>query len=415
MSKFNRYTKTKQLLQNAKLSEAWATYRFKNYSQIEGSYPYYATHAKGAYVWDVDGNKYIDYMLGYGSVILGHSDDRVNNAVIREVQNGTNLSPLWKPIHIELTDLIKSIIPNSEMIYLMRSGSDATSGAIRLARAYTKRKKIIRWGYHGWHDWSTGILEGVPKYIKSDIFELKYNDIDSVKKLFQKHPNQIACVIMMPFELEEPKNNFLAQVIEEAHRNGSLFILDEMRSGFRISLGGAQQYFEIQADLATFSKAIANGYSISAIAGKREVLSKLRDVQMAATYFANSVEIAAAIETLNVLKTTDSLSHIWNLGKLLKIRTEQLIIEYDIPAEFVGYPPFPFIRFNLKNKRKKEQVKKTFFTEAARLGVFIHPNHHWYISAAHSRKDIKDTIKIFEHAFQTVRKTQDSSFNSLRH
>lgn len=233
---------------------------------------------------------------------------------------------------------------------------------------------------------------------------MTYNDIDSVKKIFEENPKEIACVIMMPFELEKPKSKFLKQVKEIAHKHGALFILDEMRTGFRMSLGGVQEYFNLQADLATYSKAIANGYPISAIVGKRKILARLKDTQMAATFFSNSPEIAAAKETISILKTTDSLKLIWELGLFLKAESEKLIQKLNMPAEFLGYPPFPFIRFTITDKELCEKVKLAFFSETTKLGVFLHPNHHWYISAAHTKRDINKTIEVLEKAFRKVKK-----------
>lgn len=400
--KKSKYARSQKLLKEAESSEAWANYRFKNYSQYEDIYPFYATHGKGQYVWDVDGNKYIDYLMGYGSVLLGHADNIVNQAVIEEVSKSPNLSPLWRPLQIELTKQIISMIPGTEMAYLMKTGSDATSGAIRLARLYTGKNKVIRWGYHGWHDWATAVPGGIPKHIKDDIFEFEYNDISSVEKIFEENKDDIACVIMMPFEIEKPKDNFLQKVRDLAHKNKSLFILDEMRSGFRIARGGAQEYFNIEADLSTFSKAIANGYAISAIVGKKKYLSGLRDTQLAATFYGNSVEMAAAKATLEIVNNSDVIERIHKLGDYFRKETEKLIKKYSIHAKFLGYPPFPFLQFTIEDQSKLESVKKSFYGEVVNLGVFVHPNHHWYISGSHTKEDIDRTVSVFEKGFKLI-------------
>lgn len=400
--KNSKYAKSQKLLKEAESSEAWATYRFKNYSQYEDIYPFYATHGKGPYIWDVDGNKYIDYLMGYGSVLLGHANNTVNQAVIEEVSKSPNLSPLWRPLQITLTKQIISMIPGAEMAYLMKTGSDATSGAIRLARLYTRRNKVVRWGYHGWHDWATAVPGGIPKHIKDDISEFEYNDISSVEKIFEENKNDIACVIMMPFEIEKPKDNFLQKVRDLAHQNKSLFILDEMRSGFRIAKGGAQEYFNIEADLSTFSKAIANGYAISAIVGKKKYLSGLRDTQLAATFYGNSVEMAAAVTTLEIVNNSDVIERIHKLGDYFRKETEKLIKKYSIPAKFLGYPPFPFLEFTFEDQKELENVKKTFYGEVVNLGVFVHPNHHWYISGSHTKEDIDRTVSVFEKGFKLI-------------
>ncbi len=396
------FKKSQELLQRAESCDAWAANRARNYSQIEDAYPFYASHAKGAYLWDVDDNRYIDYMLGYGTIVLGHADDRVTKSVVKELEKGNNISPLWKPKQVELTKLLTSVIPNAEMAFLMKTGSDATSGALRLARAFTGRDKVARWGYNGWHDWATPCPVGVPASIQADTLKFQYNDAASLRAIFEAYPEQIACVIMMPFELEKPQPGFLEEVKTIAHEYSALFILDEMRSGFRLALGGAQEYFGIQADLATYSKAMSNGHPISAIIGRADLLSGIGRTKMTSTFFGNSAEMAAAITTITILKETDAIAHIWAMGELFEQGIKDLISEYAVPAEFVGYPPYPFIQFTLTNEAENEQVKSAFYAETSRCGALFHPNHHWYISAAHTESNIMGTFEICRKGFEAV-------------
>lgn len=404
----NPFKISQELLQRAESSDAWAANRVKNYSQIEDAYPFYASHAKGAYLWDVDGNRYIDYMLGYGTIVLGHADDRVTKAVIQELEKGNNVSPLWKPIQAELTKLLTSVIPNADMAFLMKTGSDAVSGALRLARAFTGRDKVVRWGYNGWHDWATPRPLGVPASTQADSLKFQYNNVASLRAIFETYPAQIACVIMMPFELEKPQPSFLEEVKAIAREFGALFILDEMRSGFRLALGGAQEYFNIQADLATYSKAMSNGHPISAIVGRADVLSGIGRTKMTSTFFGNSAEMAAAITTITILQETDAIAHIWAMGELFEQGIKELINEYAVPAQFVGYPPYPFIQFTFPDEVKNEQVRRAFFIETTRCGALFHPNHHWYISAAHSEEDIHTTLSICQKGFKAAQKVSES-------
>ncbi len=395
------------LLKQAESKDAWIWSELNdakrnNYSAIRGAYPFYASKAKGAYFWDVDGNKYIDFMLGYGTILLGHADDRVVNAVCKEIQCGHMVSPLWKPQQKELVELLISIIPNAEMAYLMKTGSDAASGAIRLARIFTGRDKVIRWGYNGWHDWATPRPAGVPSSVRKDIFEFVYNDLDSLHNLFKIYGNEIACVFMMPFELEKPKEGFLQEVKEMAHKYGALFILDEMRSGFRMALGGAQESFNITADLATYSKAMSNGFSISTIVGRADILKKISQTKMTATYFCSSAEMVAAITTIKILQKSTTLNHIWEVGQLFLSELEKSINENNISANVLGYPPFPFIQFTEENLLKRESIKIKFYSYMAENGIYFHPNHHWYICGAHSEHDIMKTIEICNKGFQLL-------------
>ncbi|MBK8955801.1 MAG: aminotransferase class III-fold pyridoxal phosphate-dependent enzyme [Saprospiraceae bacterium] len=404
MIKNKNLIQTEALLQNAESIDAWIWSELNdakrnNYSAIKGSYPFYASHAKGAYLWDVDGNRYIDYMLGYGTIVLGHADEQVVNAVCKEIQSGHMVSPLWKPQQKELIELLISVIPNAEMAYLMKTGSDAASGAIRLARIFTGRDKIVRWGYNGWHDWATPRPTGVPIAVRKDIFEFTYNDLDSLHYLFKVHGNDIACVFMMPFELEKPKDGFLQEVKEMAHKHGALFILDEMRSGFRMALGGAQEYFNITADLATYSKAMSNGFSISTIVGRADILKNISQTKMTATYFCSSAEMEAAITTIKTLQKTPTIKHIWSVGQLFLNELEKSIKEHHIKANVLGYAPFPFIQFTEEDLQKRESSKIKFYSFMAKSGVYFHPNHHWYICGAHSKNDIMKTIELCNNGF----------------
>ena len=402
----SQFTLTEELLRRAENCDAWVATRreiLPNDRFVEGVYPLYASHARGAYLWDVDGNQYIDYILGYGTVVLGHADPRITDAVVRELATGINLSPLWRPAQVELAERLTSVIPGAEMVFLMKTGSDATSGALRLARIYTGRSKVVRWGYNGWHDWSCSRTEGVPASTLAETLSFSYNDPASLRKVFEAHPNEIACVLMMPFELEAPLPGFLQQVQRIAHEHGALFILDEMRSGFRMATGGAQEYFGVTADLATYSKAMSNGYPISAIVGRADVLRCLGRTHMASTFYCNSAEMAAAISTIAILKASDAISQIWAMGAALQEGLRALIAEYGAPAEVVGYPPCPFLRFTSPNAEVREAAKTVFYTEVTKRGVLFHPNHHWFTCAEHTASDIAFTIEVCRKGFEAVR------------
>lgn len=398
----NNFEKSEQLLTRGEACDAWVATRVKNYNSIEGAFPTFANRAHGAYVWDVDGNQYIDYTLGYGTILLGHADPRVTEAVIQELKMGNCVSPLWKPSQVELAELLTSIIPRAEMAFLMKTGSDATSGAVRLARIFTGRNKILRWGYNGWHDWSTPRPAGVPTLHRKDTLEFEYNNLDSLRTLFEENKEQIACVLMMPFELDMPYPGYLHDVKALAHEHGALFILDEMRSGFRMALGGAQEYFNIQADLATYSKAMSNGYPISAIVGREDILRGIGRTKMTATFFGSSAEMVAAIITISLLKNSNYISRIWDMGRMFQDGIRALITEYEIPADIVGYPPLPYIQFNISDIAELEKVKSIFYTQTTKLGVLFHPNHHWYISTSHNEEEIKYTLEVCRKSFEAV-------------
>jgi len=254
-------------------------------------------------VWDVDGNRYVDYVLGYGPVVLGHADPRVREAVVRELANGHCIAPLASPRQVELCELLASVIPGGELVHLFKTGSDATSAALRLARIFTGRRKVIRWGYNGWHDWAVDSPAGVPAETRSLTLMFDHRDPTSLRAVFERHPAEIpACVLIMPFHYDHVPDGHLARLAEITHEHGALFILDEMRSGFRMSLGGAQQFFGIRADVVTLSKAMANGYPISAVVGRVDVLRCSAKTRISSTYFASPAEMAAALTTIEILR-----------------------------------------------------------------------------------------------------------------
>lgn len=355
-------------------------------------YPRFAARMKGAYLWDADGNRYTDYMLGYGPVILGHADDRINGAVIDEMSRGNCMAPLWSTRQVELNELLCEIVPGAEQSYLMKTGSDSTTAAVRLARIYTGRSRVIRWGYNGWHDWAAGNPAGIPaeSFALTSLFD--YQDPDSLRQVFAAHPNEVACVLTMPFCEETTTAAHLSELKEITHEHGAVFILDEMRSGFRMAVGGAQEYFGVAADLATFSKAMANGYTISAVCGRREIMNCFARTRISSTFYAGSADMAAAMATIDVLRHTNALEHIWRLGEMLQQGLRRIVADYDIAAKVTGYPPMPFLRFNDRDTQRQNRVRNSFYVSAVANGVLLHPEHQWFVSAAHTDEDIQETL-----------------------
>jgi glutamate-1-semialdehyde 2,1-aminomutase len=281
-----------------------------------GVSPFYAEKAQGAYLWDVDGNRYIDFISALTPVILGYSDHDVDRAVMDQLEDGVLFS-LPHKLEIEVSEQIVDMVPCAEMVRFGKNGSDTTTGAIRLARAFTGRDHIAMCGYHGWHDWSNGVSGrnmGVPQAVKDLTHVFRYNDIDSLYKLFLDRPGQYACVIMEPMNRDFPQDDFLHKVQKLAHSNGALFILDETITGFRFAVGGAQGYFDVTPDLVTFGKAIANGYPLSAIAGREEVMRWMENIHFSFTNAGECLSLAAAKATLKKIKELDVPQYLAELG-----------------------------------------------------------------------------------------------------
>ena len=369
---------------------------------IPGEYPIYAARGRGATLWDVDGNQFLDWILAYGIIVLGYCDPDVDAAAIGEIRDGFAF-PLTRPVQNELAELLVKAIPCAEMVHFFKTGSDTTTAAVRLARIATGRNKIVRWGYNGWHDWCCTRDAGIPRYVREDVLTFRYNDLNSLEDVLKQQRDQVACVIMMPLEIELPQPGFLAGVKDLAHQYGALFILDEMRSGFHLALGGAQEYYGVTPDLATFSKAVSNGYAISVLAGKRELMQLLSQTYVSSTFFTNSIEMAAAVATINKLQRDRVIPHLWHIGKGLMDGLDCLARDLGIEAQTIGVAPMPFLHFTYSDPEISETAKYVFFRETTRRGLLLHPNHHWFVCAAHTEQDLARTLEISEGAFRAVK------------
>jgi glutamate-1-semialdehyde 2,1-aminomutase len=369
---------------------------------IPGEYPIYVARGQGAYLWDVDNNRFLDWILAYGIIVLGYCDPDVDAAAIREIQQGFAF-PLTRPVQNELAELLVELIPCAEMVHFFKTGSDTTTAAVRVARIVTGREKIVRWGYNGWHDWCCIREAGIPRKVREDVLTFRYNDLNSLEDVLKRNRDQVACVIMMPMEIEPPQPGFLAGVKDLAHQHGALFVLDEMRSGFHIAIGGAQEYYGVIPDLATFSKAMSNGYAMSVLAGRRDVMQALSETYVSSTFYTNSIAMAAAVATLNKLRQGQVIPHLWQIGQGLLDGLNILAQDAGVEAEAIGLPPMPYLVFTYADPEIKETARYVFYRETTRRGILFHPNHHWFVCAAHSQQDLARTLEICAEAFRQVK------------
>lgn len=349
------------------------------------NFPAFIARARGSVIWDVDGNDFVDFLLGYGAVILGHNHPDVQAAALRAMDDVVCQSPFWSPTQVDLVDRLVRVIPGAEMAFLLRTGSDATSCAVRVARLATGRSSIVRAGYNGWHDWSNPFDKGIPETVRSLTQVVAVNDVDALEQAVERAGNDLAAVVTMPYEHEAPDPAALQHAADLARSSGALFVLDEVRSGFRVALGGAQELLGVHADLVCLSKAMANGFSISALTGPAALLSLLKETKVSSTFFANRTEQAAALATLDLLEQTRPFERIARLGTRLMREANALLTERSAPASLVGHPASPFLRVEAG---ASPDFAVRLAEGCARHGAVIHPNHQWFISAAHSECDI---------------------------
>ena len=415
----NRLKKSHDLFEVAKTLIPGGVQKSRRPSNFAENYPIFIDQGKGAHVYDVDGNKYIDWLLSYGPIVLGHCCSRVDQAVITEIKKGF-LFDLTHPLQLRLAKKITEIIPCAEKVLFLNTGSGVTSAAIRIARIYTSRNMVIRWGYHGWHDWCCPNQAGIPKSTVEDVVTFSYNDLDSLQNVLEKNRNKVACIIMMPFQIELPKPGFLEGVRELADTYGAVLIFDEIRSWPRMGLGGAQKYYGVTPDMTTLSKGIANGYPISAVVGKEEIMMAAEKTTISSTYFPSTVGIAAALATIQELEDTNAVDHMWKIGKQLSDGLKDLIESRKVKAEVIGVPIMPFLVFGKKEDYGKTWYEKiyeegdpgteedkhltnVFYSETIKRGVFFHPRHHWFSCLSHTDEDVKKTLRVAEQALDIAK------------
>ncbi len=371
---------------------------------VQGVAPNFVARAEGAQVWDVDGNRYLDFILGLGPIILGHCYPAVDEAVRAQLGKGISFS-LPTPMEVELAEKLCELIPCAEMVRFGKNGSDATSAAVRVSRAFTGREKVACCGYHGWQDWYIGSTSrhlGVPSAVRALTIPFPYNDLAALRLLFHEHKNQIACVIMEPVTFQPPQEGYLAGVKELCHANGALLVFDEIVTGFRLGLGGAQEYFDVVPDLACVGKGMANGYPLSAIVGRADVMRWFNEVFFSFTHGGEALSLAACLATLRESEQRNLAGHLWRVGTRFQAETNRLIAERDIAhhAACIGLPPWSTIRFRDAAGKDSMLLRSLFQQECIKRGLLTHGNH--MLSLSHDDAIIDEAIAIYEEVFTVL-------------
>lgn len=398
-----RYKKSEELLSRALQSIPLGTQTFsKSKTQYpEGASPFYITKGKGCRVWDVDENEYIDFSNGLGAVTLGYCDPEVDQAVLTQLKKGVTFS-LPSPVEIELSEKIIEMVPCAEMVRFGKNGSDATTAAIRLARAYTKRESIIVGGYHGWHDWYIGSTTrnlGVPVSTQALTHKFTFNDIASLKTIVEKNPGDFAAIIFEPMSAEEPKPGFLEEVRALADRYKIVLIFDEVVTGFRCANGGAQERFGVTPDLAAIGKGMANGHPISAVVGKKEIMRYAEDVFFSFTFGSETLSLVAALATVSKIKNQNVTVTLNALGNKLMQGVNALLIKHNLQQilSIGGYGACSFLIFKDTPVYKNWELKTLFLQETLQRGILTLGVH--CMSYAHSESDILALLTVYDAVF----------------
>ena len=360
---------------------------------IKGVAPKYLVRGKGSHVWDVDGNEFIDYNMGIGPLSLGYCYPAVDEAINEQLQNGITFS-MMHPLEVEVAEYINALVPNAEMVRFGKTGAEVTSAAVRLARAFTGRKKVLCCGYHGWHDWYISVTDrgkGIPQEIANLTHTFNYNDIDSVVDSID---NDTACIILEPIVCEWPKNDFLHLLREICEKKGVLLVFDEMWTGFRLAIGGAQEHFGVKADLITFSKAIANGMPLSVLTGRADVMQLLeKDVFFFTTFGGETLSLAAAKATLIEMLAHQVPQYIAVQGKKLHAGLDIILNQEDI--DFIkcqGFDCRTMLTFDPAINDPlalKSLLQQEFF----KRGILWSGFHN--ISYSHTDEDIEYTLEAY--------------------
>ena len=365
------------------------------YNFVPGEYPIFFQDARGGRVTDVDGNEYVDMLCAYGPIIIGHREEEIDNAVIEQIRDHGFCMSLTQEAQNRLGRKLQELIPSCEKVVFVKTGSDATSTIIRIARAYTGRLKVLRCGYHGWHDWCVEVKGGIPEKLYEDVYEFHYNDLDQVESLLKEHGADTAVILVTPVghplahEVQMPAPGFLEGLRDLADKYGAVLAFDEIRTGFRVNLGGAQKEFGVTPDLSAFGKAIANGYAISAVVGKAEIMDVLVDqVFLSSTFFPNSLAQVAALKTIEILERDKVLDAIRDKGNRFAEKVGMSIEETGIPCTLSGAPWMPYITFHRDPEKQYKKLRDTFYTQLIRRGVFLQPYHHGYIAYRHTDEDL---------------------------
>lgn len=374
--------------------------------------PLFIVRAEGCRMQDTEGQWHIDYRMALGPILLGYRHPAVESAVRTQLDKGVLFS-MASPLELDVAEQLTGLIPGLEQVRFMKTGNDANSAAIRLARAFTGRDHLVTCGYHGYSDWfacGEGTApgwcpregNGVPTALDALVTRIAYGDLEAAEALFAQKGDEIAAVIMVPYDWGETvAHDFVHGMRALTEQHGALLIFDQVLTGFRLALGGAQEYFDVHPDLSTYAKALGNGCPLSAYGGRRDVMEKLYDVMLTTTYAGETLSLAAANATLQVLQEEPVIDHIWRMGQRLQHGFDTAAQSLGLAARSYGLPPAVQFRFS-GDSDTDTSAQRVFFRELYRRRIFA--ARPFLLSYAHQPADIDETLEAMQQALAVVAK-----------
>jgi len=399
------FSASQSLLERAKKVIPLGAQTFsKSYIQYpENTSPFFVTQGRGGHVWDVDGNQYVDLINALLPNVLGYGDETVNDAIVEQLGKGISFS-LSTEVEVCLAEKLCQIIPCAEKVRFAKNGTDVTSAAVRLARAYTGRDQVLVCGYHGWQDWSIGTTsrnKGVPKVVSELSQAIPYNDLTKLAEELKN--NKVACLIMEPCNVQIPHTGYLENVLQLCEQYGALLVFDEIITGFRFSLGGAQEYFGVTPHLSCFGKAMGNGMPISAIVGRADIMQEMENIFFSGTFGGETLSIVAALATIQKIEQYKVIEYLWDFGGELATSVSQLIMNNDLEQviKLQGYQPWKVLSFSDDKQTTSFEIKTYFMQEMIKRGILINGSHN--VCFAHTRLDQQKILTAYSETLPLIR------------
>ena len=379
-----------------------------------GQAPIYYDHAKDGHFWDVDGNEFIDYSMGAGPVLLGYCYDPVDRAVKAQIDRGV-IGTMNNALEISFAEKMCEMVPCAEMIKICKGGGEADAIAVRIARGYTGRNVAVFCGYHGWFDWylaanldadnrldehlRPGILpKGVPNTLTGTSVPFEYNNVDSLREALDANKGNVACIVLEVTRSTSPKPGFIEAVRSLADEHRCVLIFDEVVTGFRCAPGGAQELFGVTPDLATYGKAVGNGYPLAAVAGKREIMESQYDNFISSTCYSETASLAAGLATLNEITNKPVLQTLAERGGRLKAGVEELARTHDLRTKVYGYDYYFGVGFDYGEDTGR--ISTLFMQEMTARGVYM--TCAFYNCYTHTDEDVEKTLAAIDESFAVM-------------